>query len=143
MHFKGKDGQAVELKILGYQYESDFDNEWDANWLRIYLKVESEFGFWQTVDSSLTTWEIRKILEWFNELSQNIIVEDYELTFIEPNLAFELLDINDEFKLIQIKFEAESKPKSAIAEEEYFVNFYFSNKDLSKIVSDLTLEFNS
>ena len=141
MKFIGKDGQEVELIILGYQFPNDFDNEWDANWLRIYLKVKSNFGNWQTVDSSVTTWEIYKLIQWFHDLSINKRTADPDMTFVEPNLAFELIDKTDESKTIQLRFDLESKPQSADDNKEYFINFQFLNQDLVIISKELSVQY--
>lgn len=58
MKFIGKDRQEIELKILGYEFPTDFDNEWDANWLHFYLNIKSNVGHWQTIDPSILTDEV-------------------------------------------------------------------------------------
>lgn len=68
MIFKGIDDQIVEFKITNYQYQDNQDGDWDGNWLNIYLKVNSKVGKWQTTDPSLTTWEVNKIIDWFDTL---------------------------------------------------------------------------
>jgi hypothetical protein len=140
MHLIGKDGQEVELKILGYQFPTDFDNEWDANWLRIYLKVKSNVGHWQTVDSSLTTWEVNELIAWFSDLSHSKSIELSEITFVEPNLSFQLSEQTEDQKTIEIKFDLESRPQFAEDEKEYFIVFRFSNTELSIIARELTIE---
>lgn len=140
MQFIGKDGQQVELRILGYQFSTGADHEWDENWLRIYLNIKSEVGHWQTVDPSLTTWEVGELINWLNNLSQNKGVEFTNMLFVEPNLSFELLEKSESLKTIQIRFDAESKPQSADESKEYFVNFQFSNEELTTIAGDLNNE---
>jgi hypothetical protein len=63
MIFQGIDKQSVELKITNYQFPENQDGDWDGNCLNIYLKVESKVGKWQTIDPSLTTWEVQEIIE--------------------------------------------------------------------------------
>ncbi|MFL5742796.1 MAG: hypothetical protein ACJ75B_21435 [Flavisolibacter sp.] len=140
MKFIGKDGQEMELKILGYQFPAHLENEWDANWLRIYLKVRSNVGHWQTVDPSLTTGEVKELIAWFSDLSQGKEVQFSEMRFIEPNLLFQHLDKNKDGKTIQIRFNSESRPITADDDREYFIDFSFSNQELATIASDLTLE---
>jgi hypothetical protein len=107
MKFIGNDGQEVELKILGYQFPTNFDNDWDANWLRIYLKVKSKVGHWQTVDPSLTTWEVKRLIQWFADLSLDKEIDFTDMAFVEPNLSFQLLD--------KTKDIYSSKPAGALA----------------------------
>lgn len=141
MHFIGKDGQEVELKILGYQFATNFDNDWDANWLRIYLKVKSDVGHWQTVAPSLTTWETKQLIQWFANLSQDKEVEFADLTFVEPELSFQLLDKTKDTNTVQMNFDLGLRPQSADDDKEYFVVFQFSNHDLATIAKDLTAEY--
>lgn len=139
MKFIGKDGQEVELKIVGYQFPTEFDNEWDANWLRIYLNVKSKVGHWQTIDPSLLTEEAKRLIEWFSDLAKDNEV-DNQVEFIEPNLSFQLLDTSKDDKTIQVKFDLESRPSSAVDDRDYVIAFNFSNQELSEIANALTLE---
>jgi hypothetical protein len=66
MKFKGIDNQTVEFIITNYQFPDNQDGDWDGNRLNIYLKVDSKVGKWQTIDPSLTTWEVQEIIDWFN-----------------------------------------------------------------------------
>jgi len=140
MKFIGKDGQEVEFKILGYQFPNIVDDEWDANWLRIYLNVKSDFGHWQTVDPSLTTWQVEQLIKFFGDLSQDKEVGDPEMTFTEPNLSFHFIDKTSGTKTILIKFDLESRPPPGDDDKEYFIIFQFSNEDLTNIAGELTIE---
>ena len=122
MIFKGIDDQTVELKITNYQFPENKDGDWDGNWLNIYLKVDSKLGKWQTIDPSLTIWEVQEIIDWFDKLSADKEPEFRLMTFTEPNLSFELLnEPTNNTKLIRIKFDLECRPKSASDDKEYFV----------------------
>ena len=59
MTFKGINNQTVELEITNYQFPEIADDDYDSNWLNIYLKVNSTFGNWQIVDPMLTTFEVK------------------------------------------------------------------------------------
>ena len=76
MIIAGINNQMVELKVASYQYPEIKDGDWDSNWLNIYLSVKSELGNWQTVDPSLTTWDVHRLIKWFDHLqaicNQNI-----------------------------------------------------------------------
>lgn len=87
MIIKGIDNQTVELRITNYQYPASLDRDQDGNWLNIYLKVESKVGNWQTVDPSLTTWEIQELIDWFNDLANNTKPKWTDMEFTEPNLS--------------------------------------------------------
>lgn len=141
MTFTGIDNQTVELKITNYQYPEITDGDWDSNWLNIYFKVKSKVGNWQTVDPSLTTWDVERLIKWFHNLSNNLQPEYTDICFLEPNISFELLDcFVSEAKTIRIKFDLESRPQSAIDDKEYFVEFVADNNELKSIATDLKKE---
>ena len=141
MTFSGIDNQTVELKIINYQYPNINDGDWDGNWLNIYLNVKSKVGHWQTVDPSLTTWEVQELINWFDALSINLQPEYADMSFTEPNLSFELLnDFKADKKTFRLKFNLESRPQSAINDKEYFVDFIADNNELKKLSTDLKNE---
>ena len=141
MIINGVDNQTVEIKITNYQYPASLDKDLDGNWLNIYLKVESKVGNWQTVDPSLTTWEIQELIDWFKDLANNSKPKWTNMEFTEPNLYLYLKNNFDDInKQIRIKFDLESKPKSATADKEYFVDFEADNSELKRIGRDLTTE---
>ena len=117
------------------------DRDWDGNWLNIFLKVESKVGNWQTVDPSLTTWEIQELIKWFNDLANNTKPKWTDMEFTEPNLSLYLKnDFNDLNKQIRIKFDLESRPKSATEDKEYFLDFEADSLELKRLADDLTSE---
>jgi hypothetical protein len=141
MNFFGIENQTVELRITNYEYPEKTDGDWDSNWLNIYLNVKSKVGNWQTVDSSLTTWEVQTLINWFLDLSKNKKPVYIDQEFTEPNLSFELLNSFDSsVKKIRIKFNMESRPKTATDDKEYFVDCLVDNTELLKISVDLKLE---
>lgn len=143
MIFSGIDNQTVEFKISNYQFPNNNNGDWDGNWLNIYLKVDSKLGKWQTIDPSLTTWEVQEIIDWFNKLSKDNEPEYRLMTFTEPNLTLELLNKpTDKKKLIRINFDLESKPKSAKDDKAYYVDLLTENKELNEIVDGLKKELN-
>jgi hypothetical protein len=143
MTFTGIDNQLVELTITNYQYPDINDGDWDSNWLNIYLNVKSKVGHWQTVDPSLTTWEVQKLINWFDTLSKNSRPEHTDMSFTESNLSFELLnDFTSERKTFRIKFDLESRPKSATDDKEYFVDIIADNNELKRLSTELKSELN-
>jgi len=141
MIFNGINNQTVEIKITNYQFPNETDDDYDKNWLNIYLKVRSDVGNWQTIDPSLTTWEIKEIIDWFNMLSKGLISKDLELNFIEPNLSFELLENgNGSLKMFRINFNLESRPQSATDDKKYFVDCLADNQELKRIADELKTE---
>jgi len=143
MIFSGVDSQTVEFKITNYQFPDNQEGDCDSNWLNIYLKVDSKFGKWQTIDPSLTTWEVQEIIDWFDQLSSDKQPEYRLMTFIEPNLSFELLnEPTENNKLIRMKFDLECRPKSATDDKEYFVDISADRDELIAIKKELKDELN-
>ena len=141
MIIKGIDNQTVEIKVTNYQHPDSLDRDWDGNWLNTYLKVESKVGNWQTVDPSLTTWEIQELIDWFIDLANNTKPKWTDMEFTEPNLSLYLKnDFNDLNKKIRIKFDLESRPKSATIDKEFFVDFEANSPELKRLADDLTSE---
>lgn len=140
MIFHGINNQIVELKITNYQFPKITDCEYDSNWLLIYLNVKSDCGNWQTVDPSLLVRDVIEIIEWFEKISQNKTPKYECLDFIEPNLAFELTKAGMDFKTVRIKFDLESRPKSADDKKDYFVDCKMDNSQLQKVIEGLKKE---
>ena len=141
MTFLGIDNQTVELKITNYQYPELIDGGWDCNWLNIYINVQSKLGNWQTVDPSLTTWEVRRLINWLEALSTDIQHCDSNQEFTEPNLSFELLNVNvSEMWMLRIKFYLESRPMSAKDNMDYFVDCIVDSEEFQHLADELKNE---
>jgi len=136
MIFYGIDNQTVDFRITNYEFPKISNDEYDNNWLLIYLKVKSKLGNWQTIDPSLLTYEIKELIDWFDALLQNKQSKYVNLNFIEPNLSFELLENVSELKF-RIKFNLESKPQSAKENEEYYVDCVVNEHELKRIIDEL------
>ena len=140
MIISGLNNQTVEIRITNYQFPNETQDEWDRNWLNIYLKVKSDLGNWQTIDPSLTTWEVNELIDWFNLLSKDMVPKYLKLNFTEPNLSFELFNDNRPQKIFRINFNLESRPQSAKDSEEYFVDCIVENQELKRIADELKME---
>ncbi len=142
MIFYGIDNQTVEFRINNYQFPQNDEGDWDSNWLNIYLKVDSNLGKWQTIDPSLTTWEFKELIEWFNQVSENSDRPgNTVLTFTEPNLSFEYIQkLASGEGVIRIRFDLESRPKSATDDSTYFVDIHANNQELRRIITTLDSE---
>lgn len=141
MIFSCIENQTVELKIVNYQYPEVTTGDWDGNWLNIYINVKSKVGNWQTVDPSLTTWEVQDLINWFSYLSKDQNPEQPHLTFTEPNLSFELLTpFNSHVKEFRIKFDLESRPRGGTDDKEFFVDCMADNSELIRILANIKQE---
>ena len=139
MIFKGTDNQTLEFRITNYEFPNVTDCEYDSNWLLIYLNVNSKSGKWKTVNPSLLVFEVKDIIDWFADLSLNK-TEKKNLTFIEPNLEFDLIKENSNFKTVRIKFDLESRPENADGDKDYYIDFDMNNSELKNVAEELKLE---
>ena len=139
MIFKGVDNQSVEFRITNYEFPNITDCEYDSNWLLIYLNVKSKCGNWKTIDPSLLTSDVKRIIKWLNELSMNKTTEK-NLSFLEPNLEFNLIQNQIDLKTVRISFDLESRPKTADDEKEYYVDCELNNTELKKVAEELSQE---
>jgi hypothetical protein len=146
MTFWGIDNQTVEIEITGYQFpEITVAESLSAdNWLNIALNVKSNFGNWSTVYPSMTTADVEKLINWFDKLSKNINPGRTFLSFIEPNLFFELFnEFDSDKKMIRINFDLEFRPPYITLidfDKEYFVDIRPNNLELKKIAIELKKE---
>ncbi|MCZ8353617.1 MAG: hypothetical protein O9340_02705 [Cyclobacteriaceae bacterium] len=136
MIFIDEESQSIEIKIVSYQFPTNFTNVEDANWLNIFICVHSKIGNWQVVDPALTTWEFNELILWFETLSNNQKPTYSTLTFTEPNLSFELLNgYDEEIKQIRIRLNAECKPKRF--KTPVFFDFKFDANKLKTVTEEL------
>jgi hypothetical protein len=141
MIINGINNQTVEIKIHNYESPDITDKNYDGNWLNIYLNVKSDAGNWQTINSSLLTWEVKELIEWFKCLANKQLPKWKDQEFIEPNISFYLLnEHNQDEKLLKIKFDLESRPKSAKDEIEYSVVFKADENELIRLANELEKE---
>jgi hypothetical protein len=76
-------------------------------------------------------------------LSNNIKPESKNLTFIEPNIEFELKEFNEKLKTVKIIFDLESRPKNADDEKEYYVECALNSMELKTVSENLKKELSS
>lgn len=139
MIFKGIDNQSVEIRITNYEFPDITDCEYDSNWLIIYLNIKSKYGNWEMSDPSLLTSDVKRIINWLNDLSMNKSTEK-NLSFLEPNLQFGLIKNQADLKTVRIHFDLGSRPQSADDEKDYYVDCEMNNVELKKNAEELTKE---
>jgi hypothetical protein len=111
MRLAGRNGHRLELTLLGYQFPTTEDDEWDSNWLNIRISAANDRGSWNATDASLTTGEVASLADWLDAIAGRGGARQ-ELDFIEPDLSFELVEANDS-ALLRAWFELELRPRWA------------------------------
>jgi hypothetical protein len=140
MRFECINDQFVEFSILGYQFPEITDgDEWTRNWLLVHINVKSNEKQWDKTDPAITTFELKELIDWLINISENKI-EEYELLmFTEPNISFELINnIESNKKNIKIHLAAEFKP--IIDGQNYCIEFIATNDQLKNYVKELEIE---
>ena len=141
MRFVCKNDQFVELRIIGYQFPEILDDEWDSNWLMIFINVKLTKKHWKTTDPAITTFELRNLIDWFKNISDNRMEKYKNIDFTEPNISFELLnEFDSDIKRIKINFRLEFSPLKNGG--EYSVEFEAENKQLKDYAEKLEDELN-
>ena len=87
MLLEGREGNALELGIVGYQFPAVDRDPWDSNWLLVAVRVVSTEGSWEVVDPCLTTWEAKHLVAWLVQAAARDPMAA-PMTFTEPNLTF-------------------------------------------------------
>ena len=135
----GQNDHKLELSLLGYEFPTIDDDEWDSNWLNIRISATNDQGSWAATDASLLTEEVGRLAEWLQAIAENNEA-DAELDFIEPNLAFELVEANGLVRL-RAWFELELRPRWAPTDEvparDLCVDLELARDDLGKAADSL------
>jgi hypothetical protein len=107
MLFKTFDGTSFRLKIIGYAepYARSYGR---ANLLRQKINVNSTYGAWQAEFPGFTTYEAAWLAEWLEQVASGSAIRQ-RLDFLEPSLAFTLLDLPAGHGL-RIYLEGQSRP---------------------------------
>ena len=87
-----------QLLINRYQFPA-IEDEWDdydVNWLMIQVNVAFEELAWTATSPCLLTYEFHKLINWFEPINKGELIEK-KLKFIEPELEFHLVLLNNEW----------------------------------------------
>jgi hypothetical protein len=143
-------GQFVELKIVDYEFPDIVvdkeDHNWfkDSNWLIIYINVKSKKLCWNATAPVLNIFDVRYIIDWFKDISNNKITEK-EIDFIESELSFDLLsNFDSTIKKIKINFMDMFNPSwtndNLIYRQKYSLKFEATNEELRVYAQNLEQE---
>ena len=91
MRFEAVDGTCFQMKILGYA-EPYARTYGQANLLRQKININCAYGSWLADYSGFTTYETAWLAEWLEQVAAGTATRQ-RLDFLEPSLAFTLLDL--------------------------------------------------
>ncbi len=86
MLLRGREGNELELAIVGYQFPDEERDPWDSNWLLVAVRVLAPEGSWEVVDPCLTTSEAKRLVSWLIHAAAHDPAA-MPMTFTEPNLT--------------------------------------------------------
>ena len=115
MRLAAKNGPAVELLVMGYEFPDNHTGEYDSNWLIIAGRVTDPRGDWSFRHPSLLTYEASRLGDWLEEVAAGQEGVPYA-SFIEPNLSFDVR-VADEARLLIVTCGAEASPPWASEED--------------------------
>lgn len=87
----------MEIDIAGYEFEQDYRDAFDANWLVFRVTLQSVFGAWrwQVEDAGALTWEVAECIDWLRALHDGRPVEKDDFGFSEPDVSFDVIRNDD------------------------------------------------
>ncbi len=137
MELESADGpQALSLAFSGYRYGPD-----PGNFLTVSGRVRHPHGEWEFRDPCITCTEALSLASSL-ELLANSQPRQTEITFIEPNLRFDVSGSDGPW-ILRVFFELESRPvwaRTPDTEEYEWVQFRLSELDLTVCAASLRRE---
>lgn len=143
MKLVNSDNHSLTIQIKGYQFPNmgSQSDKYDANWLIVAVDVDIVNEHWRAESPCLLTWEVERLVEWLEEISNGNNVSS--LSFIEPELEFHLLkDVSGEATGIRIYLEGNLQPvwiKTNIKlwKDVFYIDCDFSELKIKTIIYDL------
>ncbi len=107
MRLRGREGNELELSLVGYEVPAETVDPWESNSLLVALRVVSPRGTWEVVDPCLTTWEAARLASWLAAMAMGPGGETRSLT--EPNLSVAVTPVGGRLA-VRMCFELERRP---------------------------------
>ena len=137
MKLQASNGNAFEMRIIGYQFPDITDCEYDSNWLIIEIDVIHPEGRWRGRDASMLTTEVTRLSRWLRTCDHSS-EKPRSCGFIEPNLEFRFSDDRD---ALTVYFDLESRPDWIMDKEHFegdvFIEFPRAELDLKTAADEL------
>ena len=86
MLLHGREGNELEVGLVGYQFPDEVRDPWDSNWLLVSVRALAPEGSWEVVDPCLTTWEAKRLVSYLIHAAAHDPAA-VPLSFTEPNLT--------------------------------------------------------
>ncbi|MEV4975912.1 WapI family immunity protein [Streptomyces scopuliridis] len=115
----GDQASSVELCPLRYQFSAARGDSYDDNWLVIGGSVVTPEGIWAFTDPCLLVDEARQVSTWLRAVAAGTVALTRPDTdgwlspdtwFVEPVLAFSLVDRSEDGAVIRVHLSMEAAP---------------------------------
>jgi hypothetical protein len=103
---------GLDLDVVGYQFATAEDR-FDRNWLVIRGLARWDDLEWTFQSSCLLTDEARELGHWLRHTT-DLAAHVEELTFLEPNLWFDVAERDEATVRLKIGLDYESRPPAAL-----------------------------
>lgn len=139
MRLSNNEESVFELRIKGYEFPEIHNHMYDSNWLIVEISVSHPKGEWTSHDPCLLTWELEKLINWFDAVAQNETTQ-VVIKFIEPHLEFHVVN-DDGTRILRIYFEAGFRPAWAALDNgimhDVWLDFPLSEVNLESSIRSL------
>lgn len=136
MQIYNNEGYGFQLKVLGYQLSKRVNDYYDDNWLIIKVQVKHPKGEWIAKDPCLLTFELQDMIDWLNTLKNTSEPPKGELSFMESELKFRLIE-HEQGKLLLICFNYNLRPEWASREDDFCIDFALEKLNLDSLIKPL------
>jgi hypothetical protein len=105
-----KFGISCEVSVEGYEFP-EVHTGWDGNWLLVKIDIVENNKNFSKILPVITTFDIEKMAEWFEDISRKTIPKNTTLCFLEPDLKFHFLGYKEPYIQIEVELNHGFKPK--------------------------------
>ena len=130
------------MTVAGYQFPHLGHEPYDADWLKICVKVKHPRGAWSKTDPCLLTWEAAGLAEWLESLAENNPPHSSK-DFMEPELTFEWFGGGRNILRVYLHYSLRpswSPYHGPNEEKDLFVEFTVTPENLRKAAASLLAE---
>ncbi|MDQ2826992.1 MAG: hypothetical protein M3Y04_08545 [Actinomycetota bacterium] len=137
----GREGNELEVGVVGYQFPDEHRDPWDSNWLLVSVRVLAPEGSWEVVDPCLTTWEAKRLVSWLIHAAARD-PSTVPMAFTEPNLTVTARSRTSAPMRVQVRacFALELRPPwahAAAGSEHLCVELDVDRSDLARAAASL------
>ena len=136
MKFTLRNDYSFKLTLLGYQFPSLENVEYDSNWLNVRIDVQHPDGDWSALDPALLTYEVQELADWFRALAVGQRAEQ-SISFLEPCLEFHVAFSESFSELLKLKLTHGFSPPWSKGFDEFELIFPLATLNLVQAAEDL------